>query len=128
MTTSLCKIHQWVPTVLRAPKNTVLKTQLWIQKKGSPKGQKWTELSEHHPRERITILITLVLEAGGSYSGSETTTLYLDSMFTKECSGYDMAPHVIYLQWTKHPHLPKSSINHCKFWVTHQFVSSVKLS
>lgn len=53
-------------------------------------------ISEHHPRER-TILITLVPEAGGSYSGSETTTLYLDSMFTKECSGYDMAPQVIYL-------------------------------
>lgn len=35
--------------------------------KGSPTGQKWTSLSEQSPRERI--IITLVLEAGNSYSG-----------------------------------------------------------
>lgn len=52
-------------------------------------------------------------------------------MSTKECSGYDMAPHIIYLQWTKHPHLPKgggeTTTTKPLFWVTDQFVSSVKL-
>lgn len=38
-------------------------TTLHMEKE-SPNGQKWTELSKHSPRERITIVSTLVLEAG----------------------------------------------------------------
>lgn len=81
--------------------------------KGSPTGQKWTSLLEQSPRERITI--TLVLKASNSYSVS---------MFSKECSGYDMAPHIIYLQWHKYPHLPESSINYGKLKKTHTHYSA----
>ena len=66
------------------------------------------------------------MKQGNFYS----TTPYLDSMFTKECSGYDMAPHIIYLKWWEHSHLLYSSTDHCKlikvsFCIIDQFVSSV---